>query len=175
MYWSLGSNLRKTFLQKVRLGKFLKCSWEKEKTKMYRIMMLNLGIYFFHMCLKEVYDIGAINTIGTNTNTTGTNERTGGQILHNVAQSGVSSYSCGVIYYISVSHLRKCHLSTDIMYLYIYDNYLMAIRCYIKTSITIGSQAYWDSTPLFWTHVKMPSGLSIVIHNTMLYHMEITN
>lgn len=60
---------------------------------MYRIMMLNLGIYFFHMCLKEVFAIGAINTIGTNT--MGTNEQTGGQILHKVAQSGVSSYSCG--------------------------------------------------------------------------------
>lgn len=59
---------------------------------------------------------------------TGTNGQTEGQILHNVAHPGSIHTVVGVVYYTSASHLRRCHLSTELIHLYInYKNYLMEI------------------------------------------------
>ena len=62
-------------------------------------MMLNHGIYLLHVCFKKVYEIGVIQTIGTNANTIGTNTQTEGQLLHNGALSGSLHTAVGVVHY----------------------------------------------------------------------------
>lgn len=62
-------------------------------------MMLNRGIYLFHVCFKKVYEIGVIHTIGTNANTIDTNTQTEGQLLHSGALSGSLHTAVGVVHY----------------------------------------------------------------------------
>ena len=163
-HWSLSSNLRKMFLTKVSLE--ISYVLGKKKTKMYWRMMLNLGIYLFHVCFKKsLWDrCHPYNRYKCKYNRYKYTNKLRVSFYTMVPCLGSLHTAVGAVYYLCVLHFRKYHWSTDMMYLYIYDKYLIdSTSMYVTTKPAL--QLQWDRTCLFWTHMEMPTGLLIMIHN----------